>query len=137
MQGDTSNLLGLATEYMAGFKAAQLGLSAADTVLDTLDLVTRCEDHCQEVVDVEIAVSSPTFGEIEFEEEEDVEDVDYCPNEEGERSDDDLEYDSDAEVSCDEEEACVKAKANCYVKALQRQCRATRRAGARAAGVTK
>lgn len=31
---------------MAGFKAAQLGHSAADTVLDTLDLVTRCEGHC-------------------------------------------------------------------------------------------
>ena len=35
--------LGLATDYLASFKAAQLGLKAADWVLDTLDRATRCE----------------------------------------------------------------------------------------------
>ena len=48
LQEAASSYLGLATDYLASFKVAQLGLKAAYGVLDTLDRATRCEGDCKE-----------------------------------------------------------------------------------------
>ena len=129
--------LGLATDYLASFKAAQLCLKAADGVLDTLDRATRCEDDCKEVDCVE-SLPVQKFGDINLDAEgyNSEGDSDYCPSEDCEE--DDLEYDSEAEVSDAEDEVvCEKAKANNYVRSLQRQRRAVRRAGTKRAGTAR
>ena len=106
-------------------------------MLDTLDRATRCEDDCKEVDCVE-SLPMQKFGDMNFNTEgyNSEGDSDYCPSEDCEE--DDLEYDSEAEVSDAEADVvCVKAAANKYVRSLQRQCRAVRRAGAKRAGTAR
>jgi hypothetical protein len=107
-------------------------------VLDTLDRATRCEDGCKAVDWVE-CLHVQKFGDMNFESEgyNSEGDSDFCPSEE-DCEEDNLEYDSEAEVSDAEADLlCEKAKANNYVRSLQRRCRAVRRAGSKRAGTAR
>jgi len=106
-------------------------------VLDTLDRATRCEDDCKEVDCVE-SLPMQKFGDMNFNAKgyNSEGDSDYCPSKDCEE--DDLEYDSEAEISgAEADHVCEKAKANNYVRSLQRRCRAVRRPGTKWAGTAR